>query len=269
MNIAPSTLHFKFKFLRNQKKELYLPILGIVAGEIIMFSGQVIIGLLIYIINLLAIILFLIFSNTDTFSVNKKVLQSLVLVLLIRIINLAAPQFFTGDLLMYPMIYGIMFIPIYIIIKNQHISLKEIGIDFKHQSFFFPAALLIGSATAMLEYRILNPPALIQSLQLSNIILIAIVMFFFVGAVEELMFRSILLTRLEEVFGLRSGLILSGFLFGIMHSVYGLVPEILFAGFFGLVIGYIFQRTRSFPFILMIHGTSNVLLYGILPILLK
>ncbi|NJD78606.1 MAG: CPBP family intramembrane metalloprotease [Candidatus Methanoperedens sp.] len=249
------------------KKEMYLPILGIVVGEMMMFSGQVIIGLSIHIINLLAIILFLTFSNI--FSGNKKILQSLVLVLLIRIINFAAPQFFTGDLLMYPLIYGIMFIPIYIIIKNQHISLNEMGIHFKHQSLFFPAALLIGSATAMLEYRILNPSALIQSLQLSNIIFIAIVMFFFVGTVEELMFRSILLTRLEEVFGLKSGLILSGFLFGIMHSVYGLVPEILFAGFFGLVIGYIFQRTRSFLFILTIHGTSNVLLYGILPILLK
>ncbi len=249
------------------KREIYLPILGIAVGEMMIFSGQVITGLLIHIINFQAIILFLIFS--DTLLDNKKVLQSLILVLLIRIINLAMPQFFTGALSMYPITYGVIFIPIYTIIKNQHISLNEMGIGFRHQFFFLPAALLIGSVTAVIEYRILNPPALIQSFQLSNIIFISIVMFFFVGAVEELVFRSILQTRLEKVFGLQSGLILSGFLFGIMYSVYGLVSEILFAGFFGLVIGYIFQKTRSFPFILMIHGTANVLLYGILPILLK
>ena len=249
------------------KREIYLPILGIVAGELMMFSGQVFAGLLIHIINLQAMTLFLIFG--DKSSDNKKLLQSLILVLLIRIINLAVPQFFTGALLMYPMTYGVMFIPIYIIVKNQHISLKEMGIDFKKLSFSFPAALLIGSMIALLEYLILKPSALIESLQLSNIILLAIVMFIFVGAVEELVFRSILQTRLEEAFGLQPGLILSGFLFGIMHSAYGLVFEILFAGFFGLVIGYIFQRTRSFPFVLTIHGTANVLLFGILPILLK
>lgn len=249
------------------KREIYLPILGIAAGELMMFSGQIFSGLLIHIINLQAITLFLIFG--DKSSDNKKILQSLILVLLIRIINLAVPQFFTGALLMYPITYGVMFIPVYIIVKNQHISLKEMGIDFKNLSFFFPVALLIGSAIAVLEYRILYPSALIGSLELSNIILLAIVMFIFVGAVEELVFRSILQTRLEKVFGLQPGLVLSGFLFGIMHSAYGLVSEILFAGFFGFVIGYIFQRTRSFPFVLTIHGTANIVLFGILPILLK
>ena len=44
-----------------------------------------------------------------------------------------------------------------------------------------------------------------------------------------------------------------------MHSGYGRIDEILFAGIFGIIIGYIFQKTRSFPFILVIHGTANVL----------
>jgi len=97
---------------------------------------------------------------------------------------------------------------------------------------------------------------------------ITVVMFIFIGAIEELIFRSILLTRLEKVFDPGIALILSSILFGIMHSGYGRMDEILFAGIFGIIIGYIFQKTRSFPFIMLIHGTTNVLLFGILPIIL-
>jgi membrane protease YdiL (CAAX protease family) len=92
-------------------------------------------------------------------------------------------------------------------------------------------------------------------------------MFVFVGAVEELIFRSILQTRLENALGLKSGVFLSGALFGIMHSSYGILNEILFAGIFGIILGFIFQKTRSFPFILLIHVSANVLLFGIFPII--
>jgi len=45
------------------KKEIYLPVLGLVAGELAMFSGHVYIGLAIYIINLQSVTLALIFGN--------------------------------------------------------------------------------------------------------------------------------------------------------------------------------------------------------------
>jgi uncharacterized protein len=248
------------------KKELYFHALVIVFGELMMLFGQVNIGLLIHIINLQIISLALIFSKSQ--SEIKKALQSMILLLLMRIISLIMPQFFT-TLLWYVLINGVMFIPIYIIIKNQDISLSEIGINFRHLHIYLPIALIIGMAFAVLEYRILDPSALIENIQLSNLLQIAIVMFVFIGAAEELIFRSILQTNLEKVIGLKKGLFLSGILFGIMHSVYGQINEILIACFFGIVIGYIFQKTRSFPFILAINGTSNMLLFGILPILLK
>ncbi len=249
------------------KREIYLPALGIVSGELMMFFGQVNIGLPIHIINLQLISFALIFSNFQ--SDVKKVHQSMILLILMRIISLIMPQFFTVTLLWYVLINGVMFIPIYIIIKNQEISLSELGINFKHLRIYIPIALIIGMAFAALEYRILDPLALIENIQLSNLVKIAIVMFVFIGVGEELVFRSILQTRLEKVIGLKNGLIVTGILFGIMHSVYGQINEILLASIFGIVIGYIFQKTRSFPFILAINGTSNILLFGILPILLK
>ncbi len=255
--------------LRNNLKVkiwIYLPILGIIIGELLMFIGQVYTGLAIHIINIQAISITIILGK---FSDDiKKVLQSMLLLVLMPIINLSMPQFFTFTLLRYPLVYGIMFIPIYYVIENQKITLTNIGIGLKRWYIYLPSALLIGTAMAMLEFRILHPTPLIINLKLQNLLLISMVMFVFVAAVEELIFRSILITRFEKVFGSINSLLLSSLLFGIMHAGYGLLAEVLFATFFGVILGFIFQKTRSFPFIVVIHGIANVLLFGVLPIIL-
>jgi len=246
------------------KKEIYLPILGIAAGEVMMLSGHVYMGLVLHVINLQAITLGLIFSDLSTEK--KNLMQTMLLLLQMRILNLAMPQFFTTKLLWYPLVYGVMFISIYYVTKQQNITSKDIGIDFNRWYLYLPLALLIAAAMAMLEFKILDPVPLITNLKIHNILLISIVMFIFVAPIEELIFRSLLQTRLQSVFGANTGLLLSAALFGIMHSGYGLMDEILFATFFGAVLGFIFQKTRNFPFILIIHGTANVFLFGILPI---
>jgi len=248
------------------RHKLYIPLLGIAAGEIMMFSGHVYIGLIIHIINLQAITLALVLSDFP--NEKKNMLQSLLLLLQMRIINLAMPQFFTLTLLWYPLVYGVMYISIYYVTRHQNINSKDIGINFARWYFYIPLAFLIGAGMAMIEFRILHPVAMIANLNVENIVLISIVMFVFVAAVEELIFRSILQTRLQSVFGANFGILLAGALFGIMHAGYGNVMEILFAAFFGIVLGFIFDKTKSFPFILVIHGTANVLLFGVLPILL-
>jgi len=247
------------------RKEILFPALGIAAGELMMFSGYVYVGLAIHIINLQAVTLALVFGAYETSL--KNALQSLLLLLQMRIINLAMPQFFTITLLWYPLIYGVMFLPIYYIVKNQQMSLNDIGMNFKKLHIYLPLALLIGASIALIEFYILRPAAMIENISLSNIILISTVMFVFVAAIEELIFRSILQTRFEKIFGSSYAILLSGILFGIMHAGYGLVSEIIFASLFGIVLGIIFQKTRSFPFILTLHGFANILLFGILPII--
>ncbi|HMB44565.1 MAG TPA: hypothetical protein VKL21_01960, partial [Candidatus Methanoperedens sp.] len=83
------------------KKEIYLPMLGIAAGEIMMLSGHEYIGLVLHVINLQAVTLALIFS--DLSMEKKNLIQTLLLLLQMRILNLAMPQFFTTKLLWYPL----------------------------------------------------------------------------------------------------------------------------------------------------------------------
>ena len=90
-------------------------------------------------------------------------------------------------------------------------------------------------------------------------------MVFFVGLVEELIFRSILQTRLEKALNVREALIITSLLFGLMHSGYGTFYEIFYTGFVGFIIGVAFYKTKSLPFVAALHGFANVFLFGILP----
>jgi membrane protease YdiL (CAAX protease family) len=85
-------------------------------------------------------------------------------------------------------------------------------------------------------------------------------MFVFVGFVEELMFRAIVQTELEEIFGKIAGLLIASAIFGIMH-----IGSFVFMFVSGIVIGYVFQRTKHLMLTTIIHGTACVFAHGLLP----
>lgn len=246
------------------RKCVYLSIIGLIAAELLIFSGYVFQGLGMHLLNILAIIFIVVFygKNLEAFNI----LQGLTLVMLLRVVNMAMPQFFTDILVQYPLIYGIMFIPIYYTVKNIQVPFKELGVNFNKFYIYLPVAILIGIVMSIVEYKILNSEALINTLSASNIALISIIMVMFIGLAEGLIFFSILQTRLEKSFGLRYGILIIGVVFGIMHSTYGSVNEILFATIFGIILAYAFQNTRSLPFTVVILGTVNIMLFGILPL---
>jgi uncharacterized protein len=73
---------------------------------------------------------------------------------------------------------------------------------------------------------------------------------------------------MEILFGNWKGLIITSVLFGLMHSGYGNINEVLYTSFVGIVIGYLFYRTRSLPLVTLIHGFINFFVFGIFPLLL-
>lgn len=241
-------------------KKIYLPIINVVIAEIMIFFGMIYYGFGLHILNLFLIISLIVRESEINI---RHILQSITLVILLRIIGGSVPQFFNTDLMRYPLIYGIMFLPIYYVIKSQNISKSELGITFRRIYLYLPLAIIIGTMIGFIEFKILNPVPLIR-VNIYNIIILSIVMFVFIGMVEEIIFRSILQTRFEKIFNTNQGILLSGILFGITHSGYGIIGEIIFAIVVGIILGYIFVKTRSLPFMVSIHGVANILLFGIL-----
>ena len=59
------------------KKEIYLPICGMMLGEIFIFNDNILVGLGLHVINILAIILIITFDNLSLDT--KNILQSLMI----------------------------------------------------------------------------------------------------------------------------------------------------------------------------------------------
>jgi uncharacterized protein len=77
---------------------------------------------------------------------------------------------------------------------------------------------------------------------------------------EELIFRGIILEGLLRNYSPLKSILISSFLFGIVH----LNPWQFVTGFFiGMFIGWIYYKTRSLTFPLIIHATANLTAYSL------
>ena len=237
-------------------------LLLIVLPESLIYSGEIKIALLLYACMLVALSLISIFVKEKEI---RNICQAFLLLPILRLMNFSVPIFPEMPLLSFVFIYTPMIVPLTIVSTRQRFTYGRLGLDFKNVWYYLLAAIFIGLILGQAESFIIQTTPLISDLSLVNILMLTVVMIFFVGLTEELIFRSILQTSLEEVFGSRNGLILSSLIFGLMNFSYGALYEVFYAFFVGLLLGYMFQRTRSLPFIALVHGFINVFSFGILP----
>jgi uncharacterized protein len=237
-------------------------ILLIALPESLIYSGQFGAAILMYAAILIALSLISIFVKIKEI---QNISQAFLLLPIFRLINFSMPVFSERPLLSFIFIYTPMIFPLTIIIINQKLTYEQLGLNLKNIWYYLPMAILIGLILGWLETSTIHIIPLIRDLRFINIAKVIILMIILVGIVEEIIFRSILQTRFEKTFGIWGGLILSSLLFGLMNSGYGTIYQILYTLFVGLLIGYIFQKTRSLPFIALIHGLVNVFAFGIIP----
>jgi uncharacterized protein len=247
-----------------KKRRIYIavPILFIIIAELLIFFGQVEIAVLVHIGILLALSLFNISIKDPKVH---KVHLALMLLPVLTIVNLSIPIFFKITLYTFVLNYTPLAIPVAAMIMHQHNSLKEIGINKKHLLIYSVLVVPLSFMLAVGEYLTLRTGSLIPDLSFKNLLMLTFIMVFFVGLMDELIFRSIIQSRLEQALSVTEALLITSFLFGLMHSggtYYGMINT----SFVGLIIGLIFYKTRSLPFVAVLHGFINVFLFGILPL---
>lgn len=251
--------NFEFK-----KRRLFtaIPVLCIGLAEILILSGKVGIAIWMHIGSLIALCL----SNISVKDPEvQKIHQALMLLPVLRLINLSMPVFFETTLYAFVFIYGPLAIPVAVVIIHQRYSLEQIGVSMKNIKTYMVLSIPLSLALGFGEYLTIRAEYLIPDLTFENLLKLSFVMVFFVGLIEELIFRSILQTRLEQALSVGEALLITGLLFGLMHSGYGTFHEVLYTGFIGLFMGLVFYKTKSLPFIVVLHGFINVFLFGILP----
>lgn len=239
-----------------------IPSLMIIIAEMSLFAGRAKLAMWMHLIMLIFLTL-----STMTFEDRnrKHILRAFILLSLLRVLNLSMPVFFEMTLYSYAFIYAPLIISIYVVVKDQGLSYSDIGITRNIRYYELPVALIASIVIAVGEFLIIKPGYLIPDLSAFNLLKLSIIMIFFVGLVEELLFRSILQTKLEEMIGKYQGLILASILFGVMHSGYGTPYEIAFTAFAGFIMGGMYIIRRDLLLVTMVHGFVNILLFGILP----
>lgn len=250
-------------YLTGIKGLIGIPVIFIAFAELLIYSGKIKEAVLLHVIILMGLSLSATVMKDDQV---QKSYQALLLLPILRLVNLSMPIFFDLALYSFVFIYAPLSIPVVIAAIHQKMGRDDIGLIFDKKlwlyiSFAIPLGFLLGLG----EYTTIQTGYLIPDLSLLNLLILTIVMIFFVGLIEETVFRAMLQTRLVEVFGTLKGIFLASLLFGLMHSGYGTPYEILYTFFVGLVIGIIFYKTRSLPFITILHGFVNVFLFGVIP----
>lgn len=250
--------------LEIRNKEIYvgIPILTIAFAEMLIYSGRIKEAVWVHMVLLMALSLSIpLMKNEEV----RKTYQALMLLPLLRLVNLSMPVFFDITLYSFIFIYAPLAVPVAIAAVYQRLTLEEVGITLRRIWLYFPLSVLIGAGMGVGEYMVIRTGYLIPDLSPLNLLRLTVVMVFFVGLVEEVIFRSVLQTRLNKIFGVWEGILLSSMLFGFMHSGYGTSYEVLYTSFVGVIIGYMFYKTRSLPLITLVHGFVNVFLFGVIP----
>jgi uncharacterized protein len=176
------------------------------------------------------------------------------------------PVFFNLTFYSFPLVYAPMFLPMYLIIKNKTLSREELGLTLHGIHYYAPFGIATGMPLGWGEYSLLRPPVLTESVGIVGLLELSVVMIFFVGLVEEFVFRSAIQTVAIKRLGQIQGVLFTSFLFGFMHGGYHLANEILFTFCAGVVFGIMFLKTSSLPLIALAHGATNVSLFLIVPV---
>lgn len=254
----------ELKKRETRTKEIYvgIPILAIAFAEMLIYSGRTKEAAWVHMVLLMALSLSIpLMKNKDV----SKTYQALMLPPLLRLVSLSMPVFFDKTLYSFVFIYATLAAPVAIAAVYQQLTFEKMGITFKRIWLYIPFSVLIGAGLGMGEYMVIRTDYLIPDVSPLNLLKLTVVMVFFVGLVEEVIFRSFIQTRFNKIFGAWEGILLSSMLFGIMHSGYGSFDVVLYTTFVGVIIGYMFYKTRSLPLITLTHGFLNVFLFAVIP----
>jgi membrane protease YdiL (CAAX protease family) len=238
-----------------------VPILLILIGEGLLFAGYQVLGVGVQALNIVAVAVIVVALRGE----RVQLVQALALVSVFRVVNLSFSLVSTVTIYWLATIYGVMYLPIILLIIHEKLSRHDLGIDDVRRSVaLIPLGAVIGADFGVIEYAILANKPLITNASVSQLIQLSIVMIFFVALVEELLFRVLLQPQLVERTGAIAGILITSVIFGAMHAGYVNVYELLFATGAGVVLGVAFYETRNLPLVVTIHAANNIVLFGML-----
>jgi membrane protease YdiL (CAAX protease family) len=249
-----------------KKKSFVIALLYLVAiaiAELVTALVNPISGIIIHIFLLIGLVLH---ASIVSRQVQRRLYLSLALAPLIRILSLSMPLIKLPRIYWYAIIAVPLLMAVFAVIRMLNLRRREIGFTL-HRLRLQLLIGLTGIPFGIVEYYILKPDPLVESLTWQSILLPAFILLIGTGLVEEVTFRGVIQTSAEETLG-RWGWIYVAGLFAIMHIGYLLLADIVFVLAVGLFFGWVVKETKSLLGVTLSHGVTNIVLYLIVPFLI-
>lgn len=257
------------------KAGLLIPILLIVVAEAFTFTSQIEASLAVHALNVFICILIPVFTVERTLMY-----QSFALISMLRVLNIGMPIFFELTIYWLPFIYGSIILAGYIVWRQTVVDAKKMHwknllrflngqglrekVQWRWEYVLF--AIIFGYLFANLEYAVLNNEAMVTGLGAVDLTMLFLVMVVFVGLGEEIVFRGFLQSAISPKYGGIAAVLISSFLFAIMHSGYHSIPYLFFVFGVGLILGASYERTGSLGLVALMHGILNFFLFSLIPL---
>ncbi|HMK53205.1 MAG TPA: tetratricopeptide repeat protein [Methanobacteriaceae archaeon] len=220
-----------------------------------------------FVINLFILFALLASSSLSKSYALSNLLRSMIVLPLIRLVSLTIPILEQNSLYLFPIISVALFSSAIVLIKNQGLNRKNVGLVWGN----IPLQLLIaltGPVLGAVEYLILRPSPLVPAFSIETLILGGFIIIISTGFAEELLFRGLIQQNAEKVMGAFYGLLYTSIIFTAMHIGWQSPIDILFVFGVSMFYGYLFQSTRSLFGISLSHGLANTFLFLVMPFFL-
>jgi len=218
---------------------------------------------------LLAIGIYIVISVTRLSQSITDCAESLALIPLYIVFTSSLPWFFINQQYLLPAVYSTILALCLWHIYQKRLSFSELGFKKAKWLKYVLVGIAIGIPIGTVEYLILHMAPAFPTFEFKYLLRDLVYMIAFVGLGEELLFRGLLQRDLTKALGWKWGLILASLMFAVMHLTWRSVPELIFVFFAGLLLGYIYYRTKSLVMPIVIHGIGNVILVAVMPYLIS
>ncbi len=215
----------------------------------------------------------LIYTMLSTLNFEQRLVkcaESMALIPLYILFTSSLPWFFINQQYLLPAVYSCILGLVFWHVYQKHLSLKQIfGFRKEHLVKYLLIGLALGIPLGTMEYLILHPAPTFPTFEVKYLFRDMAYMLLFVGLGEELLFRGLIQQDLTGAFGWKWGLFGASLLFAVMHLTWRSIPELGFVFFAGLILGFLYWKTKSLVAPIVAHGINNVMLVAVLPYLLR
>jgi membrane protease YdiL (CAAX protease family) len=213
----------------------------------------------------------LIYIMLSTLHLNQRIIncgESLALLPLYILFTASLPWFFINQQYLLPAVYSVILALVLWHVYQRKLSLRQLfGFSKEKHLKYSLVGLAIGILLGIGEYYILLPPPAFPTFEVKYLLRDMAYMLLFVGIGEELLFRGLIQRDLIEAFGWKWGLLGASLIFAVMHLTWRSIPELGFVFLAGLLLGFLYWKTKSLVAPIMAHGINNVILVAVLPYL--